>query len=270
MYLQVNKHEIYKQLCINSYHPEQSLPTGCKFLFSKTGESGFYARVIQNGNNIIIVCRGTSNFDGLKDDYRMWIKEKLPNQEKEALAFCDIVNKYCKENGYSITVIGHSLGGSLAQIISAKRNIEAVTFNAYGTRNLLNPNIKYFTNKVINYCCDSDVITRINAENHIGKCYSISSSDYTKDPHKIEYMDSLNLRQKVSGEFLEYQYHKDLRESEELEYYIRTGKRKPIQMPAMGYHSEDCAGTYMVSGYTREDGTRVASYPRTCGAKHLS
>ena len=29
-----------------------------------------------------------------------------------------------------------------------------------------------------------------------------------------------------------------------------------------------CIGTYRVSGYTREDGTKVSSYMRTCGAKH--
>ncbi len=32
----------------------------------------------------------------------------------------------------------------------------------------------------------------------------------------------------------------------------------------------NCAGTYKVSGYTREDGTKVSSYYRTCGAKHQS
>lgn len=32
----------------------------------------------------------------------------------------------------------------------------------------------------------------------------------------------------------------------------------------------NCAGTYRVSGYTRDDGTKVSSYYRTCGAKHLN
>ena len=32
--------------------------------------------------------------------------------------------------------------------------------------------------------------------------------------------------------------------------------------------NKNCAGTYKVSGYTREDGTKVDSYWRTCGAKH--
>ena len=32
--------------------------------------------------------------------------------------------------------------------------------------------------------------------------------------------------------------------------------------------NKNCAGTYKVSGYVREDGTKVDSYWRTCGAKH--
>ncbi len=32
--------------------------------------------------------------------------------------------------------------------------------------------------------------------------------------------------------------------------------------------TKNCAGTYKVSGYKREDGTKVDSYWRTCGAKH--
>lgn len=35
-----------------------------------------------------------------------------------------------------------------------------------------------------------------------------------------------------------------------------------------GFYGEKCAGRYNVSGYTRDDGTRVSSYTRTCGAKH--
>ena len=33
-------------------------------------------------------------------------------------------------------------------------------------------------------------------------------------------------------------------------------------------NKQNCAGTYKVSGYVREDGTKVDSYWRTCGAKH--
>lgn len=32
---------------------------------------------------------------------------------------------------------------------------------------------------------------------------------------------------------------------------------------------QGCVGTYQVSSYTREDGTKISSYTKTCGAKHL-
>lgn len=38
---------------------------------------------------------------------------------------------------------------------------------------------------------------------------------------------------------------------------------------AAGIHGANCAGIYQVSGYTRNDGTKVSSYERTCGVKHL-
>ena len=33
-------------------------------------------------------------------------------------------------------------------------------------------------------------------------------------------------------------------------------------------NEKQCAGTYSVSGYIRNDGTEVSGYMRTCGAKH--
>lgn len=30
----------------------------------------------------------------------------------------------------------------------------------------------------------------------------------------------------------------------------------------------ECVGSYFVHGYTREDGTKIDGYTRSCGAKH--
>ena len=195
----------------------------------------------------------------------MWKFHKLPEQLNDAINLYDEVSKYCKNNGYKLSVTGHSLGGSLAAIVSAMRGVEAVTFNPYGVKNLLNPNIKYITDKVINYCCDEDIITRINAENHIGKCYSISSSDYKTDPHLLENMDSLDNREEAYGPYLQYQYERKERLKKEFEEYKKYG-RKIIRMPGLysGENQSECTGSYPVSGYTRDDGTKVDSYIRTC------
>ena len=193
------------------------------------------------------------------------LTKKLPTQYKDAISLYDEVYKYCKNNGFKLSVTGHSLGGSLAAIVSAMRGIEAVTFNPYGVKNLLNPNIKYITDKVTNYCCDEDIMTRINAENHIGKCYSITSSDYTTNPHLLENMDSLDNREEVYAPYLQHQYEKELRSKKEFNEYKKYGKRI-MRMPGLYSkdNQSDCIGSYPVSGYAKEDGTKVDGYIRTC------
>ncbi len=61
---------------------------------------------------------------------------KLPEQYQNA----NEVYKQIKQSypNSIITVTGHSLGGSLAQLISAENGCQAVTFNAYGTDDILN------------------------------------------------------------------------------------------------------------------------------------
>ena len=262
---EIKKHEELKKLCIYSYKKGGKLPDGYVELFPNTGDNGFFATVVKKGNNVIIIYRGTDDSKDLVQDIKMWKFHKLPEQLNDAISLYDEVSKYCKNNGYKLSVTGHSLGGSLAAIVSAMRGIEAVTFNPYGVKNLLNPNIKYITDKVINYCCDEDIITRINAENHIGKCYSISSSDYKTNPHYIENMDSLDNREETYGPYLQGQYEKEERSKKEFEEFRKYGRRI-MRMPGL-YSSKKqtgCTGSYPVSSYTRDDGTKVDSYIRTC------
>ena len=64
----------------------------------------------------------------------MWLSHKLPEQLEDSINLYDDVAEYCKNNGYELSVTGHSLGGSLAAIVSAKRGVEAVTFNPFGVK----------------------------------------------------------------------------------------------------------------------------------------
>ena len=81
-------------------------------------------------NDIVVVFRGTeiNDINDLKNDVEM-IRNYLPMQAESALEAYDKVAEFCEKNGYSLTVTGHSLGGSLATIVSAERGVPAVTFN---------------------------------------------------------------------------------------------------------------------------------------------
>ena len=80
-------------------------------------------------------------------------------------------------------------------------------------------------------------------------------------------MQPLENRMPSSQEELQGAWARIQRHKEEFDYYKKTGKHMPIRMPSL-YSDSTCAGSYSVSGYTREDGTKVAGYTRTCGAKH--
>lgn len=243
---------------------------GYKVMDVKEGDNGFQALVLQKDNEVVICFRGTEKGDkkDLKNDLNM-IRRNIPSQAKNAISLYD---EYKREYpNCIITVIGHSLGGSLAQIVGALRHVTTVTFNAFGTCDILEKNtfLRLSSNKITNYCNPEDYITCINASNHIGRCYEIQTIPVEgKGAHHLECMDSLENRMPVTGEELDTQYRIQQKLKQEFEHYLKTGERMSITMPSLGMHSDNCTGSYYVQGYLREDGTKVSGYTRTCGAKH--
>lgn len=267
-YTQIKKHEEYKKLCIASYKPYQkSVPEGYTLWDTIDDKNGFFACVYQKDDEMVIVYRGTeiSDKEDLRNDKEMF-NHVLPEQSQNALQVYDMVNKYCKEKGMELTVIGHSLGGSLAQIVGAFRNATAVTYNAYGVKDMLPKDLPYYNeNNIINYCNENDKLTTMNAENHLGRCYSVQSKDVWKFGHFLENMGSLYEREETYGSYLQYKYEKEERSQREFEEYKKYGRRF-IHMPGLssGDNKSGCTGSYPVSSYTRSDGVKVDSYIRTC------
>lgn len=277
---EIKQHERYKQMSLYSYDINKNqLPRGATLIGIAQKENGYYAAVIRDGNNIVIAIRGTEGNLLKKEFYKdagndITLLKKRPSQTKNALETVDIVKSIIREDpkyaGCKIVVIGHSLGGSLAQIVAVLKGVKAVTFNAFGTKNLLENEPGLKNADVTNYCNPNDDVTTFNAQNHVGKCYEVDTVFHEgKGPHHLECMDSLENRVPTTGEDLKIKGDRKRHEKLELEYYKRTGRHMPIRMSSVGFHGENCAGTYSVSGYTREDGTKVAGYTRTCGAKHL-
>ena len=97
--------------------------------------------------------------------------KKLPNQYADAQKFYEKVRKEFPNQ--EIIFTGHSLGGSLAQLMSNKTGDGAVTFNAYGVRDILQGNVRDNLDNIRNYGHVDDTIYNVNLRNQLGKTYMI-------------------------------------------------------------------------------------------------
>jgi len=86
---------------------------------------------------------------------------------------------------YEIMMTGHSLGGSVAQLIGAVKeneNLHVYTFNAFGTKHLAkcleekNIEVNCHAENIKNFRVESDIVS--NRTEHIGAVYTI---EYNKD-----------------------------------------------------------------------------------------
>lgn len=265
-------HYVLKQAAIYSYRGNNSrLPHGYRVIESvNNDDNGFYADVLSDGDNIIIAYRGTeiSSPEDLENDYYM-LQKKLPMQTIDALKLYDKVERVYPNKTISLT--GHSLGGSLAEIVSGIRGAFAVTFNAYGIRDMFKSGTILKEDNIINYVNEWDPVSMKNAENLIGKTYAVNYNK-RRSPHDAESMEFL--------------FNRELRTTEELKKHKNILNRAINRTKYLGHQITNtyegtlnsdkpflqsqtgCIGSYPVSGYTRSDGTKVDGYIRTCGAKH--
>src|SRR5574344_267874 len=137
---------------------------------TESRKSGFYSETFMNGNNIVIAFRGTDIKRGKKELTKDMYSNACmglslpPSQIINAQSYYEkIKRKYPNSN---IILTGHSLGGSLAQILGSEYGNQTVTFNAYGTANLLKTQIKYSDN-IINYGNEDDIVFSSNVKNQI-------------------------------------------------------------------------------------------------------
>ena len=261
---EIQRHERYKQYAEKVYHfNSKNFPQGTKVLaeFENT-KTGFYANVLQENNRIVIVYKGTdislSDISGTmkdgKNDANMALRKQIPEQTKDALEVYDRV-KHVFPNA-QIDVVGHSLGGSLAQYVAIMRNVnEAVTFNPVGIGKSMDGYLSKYgsktsENKVINYNNPDDNLTKYFRGELYGTNYSISEIDKNGNKHSLENMKPLSTRQKANPSYK----GQDVRRKSSSD---KSGKNP-------------CVGSYPVSGYTRSNGVEVKGYTRHCGAKHLS
>ena len=135
----IDYHEILRQAAIYAYHGENAeIPEGYSLAESvRNVKTGFYADVLVGEDDVIIAFRGTNDKDDLNDDVAM-ARSRIPAQTRDALDLYDKVKMEYPDK--EIVLTGHSLAGSLADIVGALNGELAVSFNAYGVRDLFNEN----------------------------------------------------------------------------------------------------------------------------------
>ncbi len=196
----IDYHEILRQAAIYVYHGENAeIPEGYSLAESVSNpQTGFYADVLVGENDVIIAFRGTNDKDDLNDDVAM-ARSRIPAQTRDALDLYDKVKREYPDK--DITLTGHSLGGSLAEIVGALNGELAVSFNAYGVRDLFNENVVIQEENIVNYVNTQDAVTVVNGENHIGETYSVPNiGKGVKGKHAAEGMGELAEREKITTE----------------------------------------------------------------------
>lgn len=280
---------------------EKSIPKDWIKVSEYNKRSGFHGEAFYKDGKVVIAMRGTDEFvnDFIKEDIRHLAKKKLPNQYVDAQKFYEKVRKDFPDQ--EIIFTGHSLGGSLAQLMSNKTGHEAVTFNAYGVRNILQGYVRDNLENIRNYGNINDTVFNNNIDNQLGSTYVIKKNydkaSITKgaegylgglDPyfhHKAEWMGDLEDAVEYKPNRLEGRVNmnidfKDIDtnrvftneeigqmspdEFSRLENFINQQIAEGKVMPeAQAKQQVQTGDLIYVNSYTRSDGTEVKGYYRS-------
>lgn len=157
---------------------EKYIPKDWIRIAEQDSKNGFHGEAFYKNGTIVVSFRGTDEFinDFLKEDILKLGLNKLPAQYIYAQEFynkvkADFPNK-------KIIFTGHSLGGSLAQLLGNETGNKTVTFNAYGVGNLIPKEDIKNNADIKNYGNVDDTVFNLNLRNQLGEIYII---DYGKD-----------------------------------------------------------------------------------------
>ncbi|WP_413623783.1 XVIPCD domain-containing protein [Luteibacter sp. Lutesp34] len=155
-----------------------------------------YEREDVTPNQVIVAFRGTEFdrepiHDGGVDAGMVLTGVNL--QTGDALAFTKRVMEQTREASFDqgvappdITVTGHSLGGTLAEISAARYGLRGETFNAYGAAGLLQ-GVPAGGNQVIDHVRAGDLVSA--ASNHFGEVRIYASQQDIDTLSKAGYRD---------------------------------------------------------------------------------
>lgn len=277
---------------------------------SETASSNFKAVLFKRGDEYIVSFFGTDikSLKDIGTDVVMCV-DRNPKQFSEAEKFVAYIIREYNIPLYKLIAIGNSEGGSEAIHVMGIFGLKEVyTFNGYvhrmtqyDQRNLVN---------IYNFRTSNDLVSKgghVVGEDYIvplsDNCKPKWGIFGVKDWHEIANMGDCrkaipSLVYEILNPDWKNKYMFGILTTKEIEdipngiYHlfedsinnrIRNNAIIDSNRPRGDFYTnssflysnggithQNCAGTYQVSGYTREDGTQVPSYFRTCGAKHLT
>ncbi len=143
---------------------------------SGRGESGYAGTIYQRTDTgeMVVAHRGTEfelSRNGLQDllltDAGMVANRRTNGQGDEAVALTRRAIELAGGDASKVTVTGHSLGGTLAQISAAETGVRGETFNAYGAVGLERRGIREGGDSVVNHVMAADSVSA--ASRHFGE-----------------------------------------------------------------------------------------------------
>lgn len=170
------------------------------FGYSSDPSTGFHGTAYWNrdANNVIVAYRGTdpdiwhhtaTTIKGVQVDIEM-VRDGVNRQEGAAAAFTEAMIAKAARHGITsdqITVAGHSLGGTLAQIEASKHGLRGATFNAYGAADL-GYGVCEGGSAIRNYRMAGDVPSA--ATHHYGEVISLASDADVRSLKAGRYVDA--------------------------------------------------------------------------------
>ncbi len=176
--MKCNENEIYKTLSHHVYETGTvKLPVNWvkeASLTTVNPQTGFYSNVYRNTktNEVVIAYRGTdkSMIDILQSDRQM-LQRQVPVQYDDAVKQYEKVRKQFPKARLIFT--GHSLGGSLSNLMAYATGHKAVGFSPFGVKDIMSKHPDIFNKKpnVVNYGRMNDWIFKTNLKNQAGNVY---------------------------------------------------------------------------------------------------
>ena len=175
---------------LHAYSNSRKLPHGSKQLLRSefNHHTGFLGKVYRaESGELVIAFRGTELEDkqkrGLRNDINMACKN-IPAQLQNAFTMYKQVKQ--EYPNAKITLTGESLGGTLAALVAAETGVKAVTFSAYGAKDLIDS--PKYTSNITNIGDTRDPIFMANVNQHIGDVYVIPDNGEVYMPRMANFL----------------------------------------------------------------------------------